>query len=202
MKGAIMLQQELNQIFAEYTSTLYKAARRMINKNHSQYEDKVQDLIVLAYEEFIRKANEGKIMDLPLVIHFMKLRKTEVQIEMRGYSRTNKTDVFNKRNFYQGKIEVYSIDNPIFDEENDSYADIISDDNDFESEISFKIDFQNKFFQLSEIEKTILDMKFNGYDDDEISEYLSIRVQTVKNTLSRLSSKFSNTPQAQLELNF
>jgi len=195
-----MFHQQLNSIFAQYTPTLYNAARQMIDKRHPQYEDKVQDLVVLAYEEFTRKANEGKIMELPLVIHYMKFRKAEVQIEMRGYSRTSKTDVFNKRNFYEGKTELYSIDNPVFDGEGDTYADIIRDESDCEREVSFKIDVQQKLCTLSENERLILDMKVYGYENDEISQWLSVNVQTVKNALPRLASIISGEPHPQLEL--
>ena len=96
-----MLQNSLNSQFQSNSNTLYAAASRMLDKRNPQYEDKVQDLVILAYEEFKRKAEQGIIMSLPLLIHFMKLRKPEVQLEMRGYSRTHKKDVFNKRNYYE-----------------------------------------------------------------------------------------------------
>lgn len=88
-----MSRQSVNEIFQSYANTLYTAASRMIDKSHPQYEDKVQDLVILAYEEFLSNAEQGRIMSLPLLIHFMKLRKPEVQIEMRGYSCTHKRDV-------------------------------------------------------------------------------------------------------------
>jgi len=34
---------------------------RMLDKRNPQYEDKVQDLVILAYEEFKRKAEQGTI---------------------------------------------------------------------------------------------------------------------------------------------
>src|SRR5512136_2389522 len=109
----VMSQESLNTQFQQYANTLYAAASRMLDKRNPQHEDKVQDLVILAYEEFKRKADQGTIMSLPLLIHFMKLRKPEVQLEMRGDSRTHKKDVFNKRNYYEGKLELYSIDNPL-----------------------------------------------------------------------------------------
>jgi hypothetical protein len=80
----------LNKIFESYAATLYKAASRIIDKRHTHYEDKVQDLVVLAYEQFLRKANNGSIKDLPLLIHFMKLRKSEVQLDLRGVASPKK----------------------------------------------------------------------------------------------------------------
>jgi len=195
-----MFHQQLNSIFAKYTPTLYSAAKRMIDKRHPQYDDKVQDLVVLAYEEFIRKANEGKIMELPLVIHYMKFRKAEVQIEMRGYSRTSKTDVFNKRNFYEGKMELYSIDNPVFDGEGDTYADIIRDESDFERQVSFNIDVQQNLSKLSEIERLIIDKKISGYKSEEIAEMLSVQTQSVANAIERVATHFTNQLPSQMEL--
>ncbi len=195
-----MSHQQLNSIFSNYTPSLYKAAQRMIDKRHPQFEDKVQDLIVLAYEVFTRKAGEGKIMELPLVINYMKFRRAEVQIEMRGYSRTNKRDVFNKRNYYEGRLELYSVHNPVFEGEDDTYADNISAAIDIETEVSFKIDIEQKLSHLSQNERTIIDMKVSGFGDEEISQCLSVQVQTVKNALNRLSSRISGISQFQLEL--
>ena len=86
----VMSQNLINSQFQPYSNTLYAAASRMLDKRNPQYEDKVQDLVILAYKEFERKSEQGTIMSLPLLIHFMKLRKPEVQIEMRGYSRTHR----------------------------------------------------------------------------------------------------------------
>lgn len=195
-----MLHQQLNSIFAQYTPTLYNAANRMIDKRHPQFEDKVQDLVVLAYEEFTRKANEGKIMDLPLVIHYMKFRKAEVQIEMRGYSRTSKTDVFNKRNYYEGKMELYSIHNPVFDGEGDTYADVIPHDKDVEDELNFNIDLQRQLSVLTKTDRTIFEMKVAGFDDEAVVRTLSIQPHTLKVALDRISHLLIGKPQPQLEL--
>ena len=120
-----MSHKSVNEIFQSYANTLYTAASRMIDKRHPQYEDKVQDLVVLAYEEFLSKAERGRVMDLPLLVHFMKLRKPEVQIEMRGYSRTHKTDVFNKSNYYEGKTELYSINSPVSGDGDETFAEFL-----------------------------------------------------------------------------
>lgn len=115
-----MSHSQINNLFSSYINILYTSAKRLIDKRHPQYEDKVQDLVVLAYEEFMRNAVEGKIMQLPLIIHFMKLRKPEVMMEMRGYSKTKKIDVFNKRNYYEGKLELHSINNSANGNDGDS----------------------------------------------------------------------------------
>ncbi|MBI5021740.1 MAG: hypothetical protein HZB59_09900 [Ignavibacteriales bacterium] len=195
-----MSHQQLNQIFSQYISTLYNAAKRMIDKRHPQYDDKVQDLVILAYEEFIRKVNEGKIMELALLIHYMKLRKKEVQIEMRGYSRTNKTDVFNKRNYYEGKLELHSIDNSIFNGEGDTYADIIQDESNLEDYLHYKIDLDTRLSKLSEKERIIFMMKEEGYNDDEIAQAVSVNIQTVKSFIDRLLLEFSNKHSNQFTL--
>lgn len=197
-----MLHQEVNQIFSQYTATLYNAAKRMIDKRNPQYEDKVQDLIILAYEEFIKKANEGKIMDLPLVIYYMKLRKKEVQIEMRGCSRTNKTDVFNKRNYYEGKLELHSIDNTVFNGEGDTYADIIQDESSLEDYLHYKIDLDARLSKLSEKERIVFMMKNEGYNDKEIAHAVSASIESVNKFFNKLELQFLNKPQHQLEMQF
>ena len=197
-----MSHQQLNDIFEQYTAVLYAAAKRMFDKRNPQYSDKVQDLVILAYEEFIRKGNEGNIMDLPLIIYYMKLRKNEVQLEMRGYSRTHKTDVFNKRNYYEGKLELHSINNPVFEGGGDTYAEIIQDGEDGEESLTYEIDLKATISKLTPKEKSILEMKINGFTEEEIARSLAVQIHTVKNTLTRLSSIITCRSSTQLTFHF
>lgn len=195
-----MSRQSVNEIFQSYANTLYTAASRMIDKRHPQYEDKVQDLVILAYEEFLSNAEQGRIMSLPLLIHFMKLRKPEVQIEMRGYSRTHKRDVFNKRNYYEGRTELYSIDSPISGEGEDTFADCIPDETNLEEELSARMDIEDKLSSLKEYEQLIVRMKMNGYDENEIARALSVQPQTVRNAVKSISNKLFEKAVAQTSL--
>lgn len=195
-----MSRQSVNEIFQSYANTLYTAASRMIDKRHPQYEDKVQDLVILAYEEFLSKAEQGRIMSLSLLIHFMKLRKPEVQIEMRGYSRTHKRDVFNKRNYYEGRTELYSIDSPISGEGEDTFADCIPDETNLEEELSARMDIEDKLSSLKEYEQLIVRMKMNGYDENEIARALSVQPQTVRNAVKSISNKLFEKAVAQTSL--
>lgn len=196
----VMPQNSLNSQFQSYSNTLYAAASRMLNKRNPQYEDKVQDLVILAYEEFKRKAEQGTLMSLPLLIHFMKLRKPEVQLEMRGDSRTRKKDVFNKRNYYEGKLELYSIDNPLNIESSETFAESIKDDNNLEEEISFRLEYQERLASLHTNEQTILQMKMNGYQDYEIAQIMCIQSSTVRNTIQNIASKMMERKTVQCEL--
>ena len=195
-----MSHQEINQLFQSYAPTLYTAASRMIDKRHPQYEDKVQDLVILAYEEFLRKARQAQEMSLPLLIHFMKLRKPEVQIEMRGYSRTNKTDVFNKRNYYEGKTNLYSIDAPISRDGGDTFVDFIGDGRNLEEELIAKMDIEERLATLKSYEQTIIKMKFFGYDENDIARALSVQPQTITNALKVISMKVFEGAPAQIAL--
>lgn len=195
-----MSPESLNLQFNQYANTLYAAASRMLDKRNPQYEDKVQDLVILAYEEFKRKAEQGSITSLPLLIHFMKLRKPEVQLEMRGDSRTHKKDVFNKRNYYEGKYELYSIDNPLNKESGDTFAESIKDENNLEEEISFRLEYQERLASLHANEQTILQMKMNGYQDYEIAQIMCIQSSTVRNTIQNIASKMMERKTVQCEL--
>jgi DNA-binding CsgD family transcriptional regulator len=172
----------------------------MLDKRNPQYEDKVQDLVILAYEEFKRKAEQGTTMSLPLLIHFMKLRKPEVQLEMRGDSRTHKKDVFNKRNYYEGKLELYSIDNPLNKESGETFAESIKDENNLEEEISFRLEYQDRLASLHGNEQTILQMKMNGYQDYEIAQTMCIQSSTVKTALQNIAPKMMEKKTVQCEL--
>ena len=197
-----MLPESINSQFNQYAKTLYAAASRMLDKRNPQHEDKVQDLVILTYEEFKRKAENGTIMSLPLLIHFMKLRKPEVQLEMRGDSRTHKKDVFNKRNYYEGKMELYSIDNPINRVSGETFAETIRDEKNVEEEISFQLEYQERLASLHTHEQTILQMRMNGYTNQEIAQALSVESDTIKNTLECIVLKMTDRKTVQCELSF
>jgi len=196
----VMQQNSINSQFQQHANTLYAAASRMLDKRNSQYEDKVQDLVILAFEEFKRKADQGTIMSIALLIHFMKLRKPEVLLEMRGASRTHKKDVFNKRNYYEGKLELYSIDNHLNIESDETFAESIKDDKNLEEEISFRLEYQERLASLHTDEQTILQMKMNGYQDYEIAQAMCINSNTVRNTLQSIASKMMEQKNVQCEL--
>jgi len=130
----------------------------------------------------------------------MKLRKPEVQLEMRGYSRTHKKDVFNKRNYYEGKIELYSIDNPLNIESDETFAESINDDKNLEEEISFRLEYQVRLASLHTNEQTILQMKMNGYQDFEIAQIMCIQSSTVRSTIQNIASKMMERKTVQCEL--
>jgi hypothetical protein len=196
----VMEHTELNKQFTSYAETLYAAAKRMLEKRNPMYDDKVQDLIILSYEEFIRKAETGTIMSLPLLIHFMKLRKPEVQLEMRGDSRTHKKDVFNKRNYYEGKYELYSIDNTISDESGETFAESIPDQHNQEDEIIFHLDYQTTLASLAKVEETIVQMRLQGFENHEIAKSLNVHSSTIQQTIDHLSETVSHHKKVQYEL--
>jgi DNA-directed RNA polymerase specialized sigma24 family protein len=197
-----MEHTELNKQFTSYAETLYAAAKRMLDKRNPMYEDKVQDLVILAYEEFKRKAEQGTIMNLLLLIHFMKLRKPEVQLEMRGDSRTHKKDVFNKRNYYEGKYELYSIDNTINDESGETFAESIPDEHNHEEEIIFHLDYQTTLASMQKVEETVVQMRLHGFENYEIAQSLNVHSSTIQQTLDHLSETVSHQKKVQCELQF
>lgn len=181
-----MTHNELNKIFESYASTLYKAARRMIDRRNLQFEDKVQDLLILAYEEFLRKGEEGRIMELPLVINYMKLRKKEVQLEMRGYSRTNKTDVYNKRNYYEGKLELHSIDSNLSGASGESLKDVLVENPDIEEEIQASIDERSALESLPLATRELVQLLKEGYTEKEVADRMRVHPETIKMNLLKL----------------
>jgi hypothetical protein len=196
-----MSHEALNVLFQSYSINLYAAASRMLDKRHPQHQDKVQDLVILAYEEFIRKAENGMMMNLPLLIHYMKFRKPEVQIEMRGFSRTHKTDIYNKRNYYEGKLELYSIDNPFVKGERvETFAESIRDERDLEHELCFHIDLQDRLASLSLNEQTIVRMKLDGYDESEIAQIMCVHPSTVRIALVNIAPKMMEQETLQCAL--
>jgi len=169
----------------------------MIHLHDPKHEDKVQDLVILAYQEFLSKAATGTIMGLPLLIHFMKFRKPEVQLEMRGYSRTHKKDVFNSRNYYEGKTCLYSANCSAVSEMEETFSNPAEDP---ENELVTSIDFERKLATLTRGEQTILKMKISGYGIGDIAQTLSVQPRTVKNAIKSISEKLFRKPNTQTRM--
>jgi DNA-directed RNA polymerase specialized sigma24 family protein len=139
-------------------------------------------------------------MQLPVIIHFMKLRKPEVQMEMRGYSKTKKKDVFNKRNYYEGKLELHSIHNSVSGNGDDLYLEVLPDNSNPEAEIIQKLDTERILNRLSSEERQVVEMKSSGFNIAEISNALQLKPQRVNHTLEQFKSKFENGAIHQLEI--
>ena len=70
-----MQQNSLNSQFQSYSNTLYAAASRMLDKRNPQYEDKVQDLVILAYEEFKTESRTRNNHESPASYSFYEVAK-------------------------------------------------------------------------------------------------------------------------------
>ena len=185
-----MLHYLLNWVFASYTDSLYAAASRIHNKGSIYYKDKVQDLVVLAYEEYDRKFHQGIVLNLPLLLNFIRYRKPEVLLDMRGYSRSPKKDIFNIRNRVEREVVLLSIDADHQPEH--SYMDLIRDETNLEDEILSRIDFQTKRKGLSEQENRILQMRLDGYNVRDMVLLTGRGKGFVKTTLRNVLLKMKN----------
>jgi DNA-directed RNA polymerase specialized sigma24 family protein len=99
-------------------------------------------------------------------------------------------------------LELYSIDNPLNKDSGETFAESIKDDNNLEEEISFRLEYQEKLASLHTNEQTILQMKMNGYNNQEIAQMMSIELDTVKYALHCIASKMMDCKNIQCELCF
>jgi DNA-binding CsgD family transcriptional regulator len=111
-------------------------------------------------------------------------------LDMRGYSRSSKKDVFNIRNRVEEKLALLLIDAD--HQDGYAYADLIRDETNLEDEILTRIDFQTKRERLSEQEDRILQMRLDGYNVRDMVRLTGRGKGFVKTTLRNVLLKMKN----------
>ena len=178
-------QQELNNLIENFEPLIKNiVTSKCTNIVGMDFDDALQEGRV-GFLNAIKNFNEN------LNISFTTFAKRVVENSILSYirnitSKTNSLNVFGVPLNNQGEIEsleeekVVPLQSPMLSPE-DAY---ISSEN-IEREL---LEFKEK---LSEFEKTILDLKIEGYSYDEIANELSKTKKSIDNDMSRIKTKIT-----------
>ena len=142
-----------------------------------------------------RNANlRGKKLSIGEQVNFMKYRAGEFRSGVRNeYGSTGHTtkDAMSKRLYYEGVLEVHSIQ---YEEEQSqcgkgSITAYMSNKNAEDSYI-FRMDLEGFVKALSDQERLIFIMRMNGYKQIEIANVMKLSVSMVRRTLSCIGRKY------------
>jgi len=79
-------------------------------------EDRSQEALALAYENYRRHALQGRVLDDALLVHFARLRAEDLSRTIVGCEgRAKKFCVMDIRNYIDGKVEVLRLDKIVSD---------------------------------------------------------------------------------------
>jgi hypothetical protein len=139
-------------------------------------EDRSQEALALAYENYRRHALQGRILDDALLVHFARHRAEDLVRTIVGCDgRARKFCVMDVRNYIEGKVEVLRLDKIVEDRgEADmlGLAEVMA--NNPVRRIVSAIDLQAWLAGLPEDDRALLSMRMAGHGWVEIGSALCI----------------------------
>jgi len=175
-------------VFEEMYPTLSSHANRIANGN----QDLMQDLLSMAYTNFCRTFEKGRILTPGELINYMGLRAGEIKNGSRPHfgNRSTKTtnDVFHPRRYLDGDVKILHFEE---EEQEDGFKYRIKGltKNSVEEIAIFRADFERFLLILSEREKEILLKRIDGYNFKEICDEIGYSDWTLKRKLLQIGKE-------------
>ena len=139
-------------------------------------EDRSQEALALAYENYRRHALQGRILDDALLVHFARHRAEDLGrqiVPCDGVAR--KTCVMDIRNYIEGKVQVLRLDKIVEDRGEANMlglAEVMA--NNPVRRIVSAIDLQAWLVELPADDRALLSMRMAGHGWNEIGTELGI----------------------------
>ncbi|MCP4726585.1 MAG: hypothetical protein GY863_16185 [bacterium] len=175
-------------------------------------KDLSQNLLAMSFQNYKNPLqNHGKALTVAELTNFIKNRSKELKSCKRNYfghgRKMAKYDVYNKRNYYSGEVEIHHIHYE--DDQNNS-----EDPNEGTGTINsflatrhlfdyaaFEITFEEFIKILPLFDKQVLQLRVAGYNYTELARLLDSTYSTIRNSLIKSALGFiqySELPQAYL----
>ena len=159
-----------------------------------------QNILAWNFQNLKSAAGKGKVLSIGEQIKFMRRRAAELRSGTRRYFGNNgghlAKDVFNKNLYYSGKVKLLKIhyEDESGNEENPnrgrSEIAAFTSIKDVEAACIFNMDLEVFLAGLSEMEKTILLKKLEGFSIDEIGEIVNLSRYVVTAQLKNVGKRY------------
>ena len=166
-------------------------------------EDLSQNLIAFSYQNYLNTLqNHQKELTIAELTNFMKNRSTELKSGRRRYFGNNhstaRRDVYNKLNYYNGELEILSLDYK--DGNGDDYEEDPSNGKgyltattavrDLAENVLFKVSFEEFLGRMDCTDRKILELKLAGYRWNEISHILNLDYPNIRKRIITVGQQF------------
>ena len=183
-------------MFSDFIQPLQKQADIIARGN----QDLRQDILAMSYYSYQKAQERGKELSIGELVNLMKYRAGGLRSGERLSfgNRSNKTtnDVFHKGNYFNGHVEVLSLDYQTSDDEGENpgdgkgmYNEMVST-NDFTDAVLFQIGFENFLNRHNLINRQILQMRFEGYNLSEIAQATGLCIHSISRKLHDIELDF------------
>ncbi len=169
----------------EYLLSLQEQAKRISQGD----KDLSQNLLAMSFTNFQNASAKGKELSIGELVNFMKNRSKEIRsgsrIPFGSVSGKTTDDVFHKKNYYSGSLEIMSLDYD--DEDIPNFQVSIKD---LGETIAFNLTFEAFLKTLHPVDRRILQMKLAGYKYREISEAIKVSYISTRDRLKYIGLDF------------
>jgi hypothetical protein len=166
-------------------------------------EDRLAEGIGMAYEQYISRAAEGRVMPDALLVQACHLRAIDLGRRLAGAGGAQpKRDVMDERNYKSGKVEVLHLDGELGDEEDEGFVMALTDvemGNPARWLVS-AIDLETWLSHLAAGDQLILRLRRAGHTLDEIAKTTSRNITAVLQRLRELGRELAERADVELEV--
>jgi hypothetical protein len=164
-------------------------------------DDLAQNIISMAFLTYNSALNRGKSLSIAELVNLMKYRAGDLRSGKRLYfgNTSNKTthDVYNPCNYYNGDVELLSLDfstndNECSEESSNGLGELTAAtaSRDCSNNVLFEIGFAEFFKQLTSTNRRILRLRLHGFNCSEIGRMVDFRGKTVQVRLKKIGRSF------------
>jgi len=198
----VAVNQQLDTIRSSFNQKIRNGMfRPIVRRLHADIaEDRSQDALGLVYQQYVRHAEQGHILDDALLVHAARVRAEDLsrQVVLCG-GKARKTCAMDPRNYFEGKTEVLRLDQLLQDKEECELLGLAESlaANPLRKIVS-AIDLEAWISSLPEDDQVLLSMRMAGHRLKSIARRLGIRTEKAWSRCQRLGHELAE--RAQLEI--
>ena len=183
-------------MFSDFIHPLQRQADIMAKGN----PDLKQDILAMSFDSYQRARERGNNLSVGELVNFMKYRagslRSGERLSFGNRSTKTTNDVYHKANYFNGQVEILSLNYQNGEEEIESPADGRGMFNEFiatkefTNEVLFRIGFEDFLDQQSLLDQKILQMRHDGYTLNEIAQATGLSKEVLYGKLHQMKLDF------------
>jgi hypothetical protein len=166
-------------------------------------EDRLAEGIGMAFEQYLARAAEGRVMPDALLVQACHMRAVDLSRRLAGAGGAQpKRDVMDERNFKEGRVEVLRLDGLLGDDEDEGVVLRLTDveiGNPARWLVS-AIDLETWLSHLSAGDQLLLRLRRAGHTLDEIAKTTARSITAVLQRLRELGRELAERAGVELEV--
>jgi hypothetical protein len=193
---------DVSQAFAEKVRAgIFRPVARHLRED--LVEDRMAEGIGMAFEQYLTRAAEGRVMPDALLVQACHMRAVDLSRRLAGAGGAQpKRDVMDERNFKEGRVEVLRLDGLLSDDEDEGVALRLTDveiGNPARWLVS-AIDLETWLSHLASGDQLILRLRCAGHTLDEIAKTTGRSITAVLQRLRELGRELAERAGVELDV--